>query len=318
MASLALALALTACGGGAKKEAAEYKVGVVQLLTHPALDAAEAGFEDGLKELGVDVDIELQNAQGEVPNATTIVSNFLSNKVDLIYAIATPAAQAAQQQTADVPIVFSAVTDAVKAGLVESNEAPGTNVTGASDLAPVDKQIALIQAVAPEAKKIGIIFNTAEANSRVQIEAAKAAAEVLGMSIEEMGITQVADIPQACDALMPRVDAIYALTDNMVASSIAVVAEKAIEYKLPLIGAEEAHVEGGALITDGISYYELGKQAAAQAKAILLDGKNPAEIPVETAKNTKIVFNSKTLEALGLDANAAPFSDGTALEVDGQ
>lgn len=310
------ALGLTACGGGTSKEAAEYKIGVVQLVSHPALDAAEKGFEDGLKELGVEADIELQNAQGEVPNATTIASNFISNKVDLIYAVATPAAQAVQQQTSEVPLVFSAVTDAVEAGLVASNEAPGANVTGTSDAAPVDKQIALIQAIVPEAKKIGIIFNTAEANSRVQIQAAKKTAEALGMSIEEMGITQIADIPQACDALMPRVDAIYALTDNMVASSIGVVAEKAIGYKLPLIGAEEAHVAGGALITDGISYYEIGKQAAGQAKSILVDGKSPADIPVEMAQTTKTVYNPKTLEALGLDANAAPFNAGSPIETE--
>lgn len=285
----------------------EFTIGISQLAEHPALDDARRGFEDGLKELGIEAKIEYQNAQGDIPTSLSIAQKFVKDGVDLIYAIATPAAQSAKQATADIPVVFSAVTDPVDAELVESMEAPGGNVTGTSDASPMDRQLQLFMDLDSNIKKIGIIFNTGEPNSHIQVKSARELAADLGLEIVEVGINTINDIPQAVDSIVNKVDAIYTITDNMVASAINVVAEKAIENNMITVGAEESHLAGGILITDGISYYELGKQSARMAKEILVDGKSPSEIPVETATNTKKVYNEETLKALGLDINNKAF-----------
>ncbi|NLY67420.1 MAG: ABC transporter substrate-binding protein [Tissierellia bacterium] len=285
----------------------EFTIGISQLAEHPALDDARRGFEDGLKELGIEAKIEYQNAQGDIPTSLSIAQKFVKDGVDLIYAIATPAAQSAKQATADIPVVFSAVTDPVDAELVESMEAPGGNVTGTSDASPMDRQLQLFIDLDSNIKKIGIIFNTGEPNSHIQVKSARELAADLGLEIVEVGINTINDIPQAVDSIVNKVDAIYTITDNMVASAINVVAEKAIENNMITVGAEESHLAGGILITDGISYYELGKQSARMAKEILVDGKSPSEIPVETATNTKKVYNEQTLKALGLDINNKAF-----------
>ncbi len=285
----------------------EFTIGISQLAEHPALDDARRGFEDGLKELGIEAKIEYQNAQGDIPTSLSIAQKFVKDGVDLIYAIATPAAQSAKQATADIPVVFSAVTDPVDAELVESMEAPGGNVTGTSDASPMDRQLQLFMDLDSNIKKIGIIFNTGEPNSHIQVKSARELAADLGLEIVEVGINTINDIPQAVDSIVNKVDAIYTITDNMVASAINVVAEKAIENNMITVGAEESHLAGGILITDGISYYELGKQSARMAKEILVDGKSPSEIPVETATNTKKVYNEQTLKALGLDINNKAF-----------
>lgn len=307
--------ASTESKGTESTETPEFTIGVVQLLEHKALDEAYRGFEEGLKEQGVHVNVVYKNAQGEIPNANTIVQKFVSDDVDLIYAIATPAAQAAQQQTSTIPIVFSAVTDAVESGLVASNEAPGGNITGTSDMAPMEAQLKAFKDINPDIKNIGIVYSTGEANSAIQIEQAKKLAEPMGLNIVEMGITTLNDIPQALESIVKNVEGIYTITDNMVASSITTVADKAKENKIVTVAAEDAHVKGGILYCDGISYYELGKQASVMAKKILVDGMNAGEIPVETAKNTTKVYNEETLKALGLDASKAPFADAVPMEI---
>ncbi len=292
----------------------KFNVGILQLAEHPALDDARRGFEDGLKELGVDVEVAYQNAQGDIPNTLSISQKFVKDKVDLIFAIATPAAQSSKQATSDIPIVFSAVTDPVLAGLVESNEKPGRNVTGTSDGTPIDKQLQLFKDLDSNIKKIGILYNTSEPNSQIQIDRAKEFAGPMGLEILEVGINTISDMPQAVDSIKGKVDAIYTITDNMVASAINVVAQKALENNMITVAAEGSHLEGGILITDGISYYELGKQSARMAKEILVDGKSPGEIPTEVAENTSKVFNEKTLNALGLDINNEVFKDATKME----
>lgn len=284
-------------------------IGISQLAEHPALDAARRGFEDGLKELGIEADIEYQNAQGDIPTSLSIAQKFVKDGVDLIFAIATSAAQSAKQATDEIPIVFSAVTDPVEAELVKSMDSPGENVTGTSDESPMDKQLKLFKEIDSSIKRVGIVFNTSEPNSQVQVKKAKELAATLGLEIVEVGINTINDIPQAVDSIIKKVDAIYTITDNMVASAINVVAEKAIENNMITVGAEESHVTGSILITDGISYYELGKQSAKIAKEILIDGKSPSVIPVETAVNTKKVYNEETLNALGLDINNEVFKD---------
>lgn len=284
-------------------------IGISQLAEHPALDEARRGFEDGLKELGIEADIEYQNAQGDIPTSLSIAQKFVKDGVDLIFAIATSAAQSAKQATDEIPIVFSAVTDPVEAELVKSMDSPGGNITGTSDESPMDRQLKLFKEIDSSIKKVGIVFNTSEPNSQVQVKKAKELAATLGLEIVEVGINTINDIPQAVDSIIKKVDAIYTITDNMVASAINVVAEKAIENNMITVGAEESHVTGSILITDGISYYELGKQSAKIAKEILIDGKSPSVIPVETAVNTKKVYNEETLNALGLDINNEVFKD---------
>ena len=291
----------------------KFKIGINQLTEHPALDDARRGFEDGLKELGINAKINYQNAQGDIPTATTISQKFVKDEVDLIYAIATPAAQSAKQATKDIPVLFSAVTDPVAAQLIDSMENPGGNITGTSDESPMDKQLQLFKDLDKNINKIGIIYNTSEPNSQVQVEIAKELAPSLGLEIIPIGISNINDIPQTVDSMIKKVDGIYTITDNMVASAINVVSDKAINNKIITVGAEDSHVSGGILITDGISYYELGKQTARMAKEILVDGKSPANIPAETASNTKKVFNEKTLEVLKIDKNNKVFNDATKI-----
>ena len=286
-----------------------YKIGISQLAEHPALDDARQGFEDGLKELGVKAEIDYKNAQGDIANTVSIAQKFASDKVDLIFAIATPAAQSAKQATTDIPIIFSAVTDPVQAELIDSMEIPGANITGTSDASPMDRQLQLFKDLDSNIKKIGIIFNTSEANSHVQVEMAKEIAKDLDIEIVEVGISTINDIPQAVDSIVKKVDGIYTITDNMVASAINVVSEKAIENQLITVGAEDAHIAGGILITDGISYYELGKQSAKMAKEILVDKKEIANLSAEVSINTEKVFNKNTLKALNLDENNIIFKD---------
>nr|WP_312668052.1 ABC transporter substrate-binding protein [Tissierella praeacuta] len=291
-----------------------FKIGISQLADHPALDDARLGFEDGLKELGINAEIDYQNAQGDIPTTMSISQKFVRDKVDLIYAIATPAAQSAKQSTNDIPILFSAVTDPVVAELVDSMENPSGNVTGTSDASPMDRQLQLFKDLDSNIKKVGIIFNTSEPNSQVQVEMAKDLAPSIGLEIVEIGISSISDMPQAIDSIVKKVDGIYTITDNMVASAINIVSEKAISNKLITVGAEDSHVSGGILVTDGISYYELGKQTAQMAKEILVDKTLPSNVPSQTATNTKKVFNMKTLKALEIDENNEVFKDASKID----
>ncbi len=314
---LAAMMALTGCTvntGASAEEDGVFEIGISQLADHPALNAARQGFEDGLKEFGVDAKVSYQNATGEIPNTMTIAQKFVSDDVDLIYAIATPAAQSAKQATSNIPVLFSAVTDPVEAELVESMEKPGANVTGTSDLSPMDRQLQLFKDLDENINKIGIIYNTSEPNSHVQVELAKELAPQIGLEIVEVGISNINDVSLALDSIVNKVDGLYTITDNMVASSISLVANKAIENGLITVGAEDSHVSGGILITDGISYYELGKQTAAMAKEILLHGKSPSTVSAETALNTSKVFNEETLNLLNIDGGNKVFQDATKID----
>ena len=193
-------------------------------------------------------------------------------------------------------------------------EVPGGNITGTSDASPMDRQLQLFKDLDSNIKSIGIIFNTSEANSHVQVEMAKEIGKEIGLEIVEVGISTINDIPQAVDSIVKKVDGIYTITDNMVASAINVVSEKAIENKIITVGAEDFHVNGGILITDGISYYELGKQSARMAKEVLVDKKDIANLPAEVSTNTEKAYNKNTLNALGLDENNAVFKDAKAID----
>ncbi|OLS03086.1 ABC transporter substrate-binding protein [Tissierella creatinophila] len=287
----------------------EFVIGISQLAEHPALDDARRGFEDGLKELGVNAKIDFKNAQGDIPTATTISQKFANDKVDLIYAIATPAAQAAKQATEDIPVLFSAVTDPVEAKIVKDWDNVGGNVTGTSDMADTEKQLKMFKEIDPSIKKIGIIYNTSEPNSEVQIKIVEKLAPSEGLEVVTMGVNNVNEMAQTLDSLLKKIDALYILSDNMVASSIDLVSNKLIEREMISVSAEESQVGGGILITNGLSYYELGKQTARMAKEILIDGKEVSSMPVERAQKTNTVVNEKTLEALKLDKDLNLFKD---------
>jgi putative ABC transport system substrate-binding protein len=286
-----------------------YKIGISQLSDHPALDDARKGFEDGLKEFNVNAEIDYQNAQGDIPTTVSISQKFVKDEVDLIYAIATPAAQSAKQATSEIPILFSAVTDPVKAEIVVDWKNVGSNVTGTSDMAPTASQLKMFKEINPNIKTIGILYNTSEANSEVQIEEVKKLAPAEGLEIVTVGVSNVNELPQAIDSLLNKVDAVYALSDNLIASSVELISKKLIDKKIISICAEETQVKGGLLVTNGLSYYELGKQTAKMAKEILVDKKDISTIPVGVAEKTVTTVNINTLESLGLDSTLPLFKD---------
>lgn len=298
---------LTGCSSAKAKSDSKkkvYKIGITQIVEHEALDAARKGFIDALASKGFkdkdNIEIDFQNAQGDMPTAQTIAQNFVSEKKDLILAIATPSAQAAYNATKDIPILITAVTDPVSAGLVKSMDKPGTNVTGTSDAAPVDKQMGLLKKLVPNAKKVGIIYNTSEANSLVQINQVKKMAPQYGLEIVTAGVTSTNDIPQTLESLLGKVDALYVPTDNMIVSSMPIVSAKCIAKKIPIIGAEIGTVKAGALATEGIDYYKLGYQTGLVAVDVL-NGKSPEDIPVTTLKDTQLVINTDTAQKLGIE-----------------
>lgn len=288
---------------------AVYTIGINQLSEHPALDDARRGFEDGLQEFGVNAKIVYQNAQGEIPNTIMIAQKFVKDEVDLIYAIATPAVQSTKQVTSDIPVLFSAVTDPVKSEIVDDWKNVGANITGTSDLADTSAQLKMFKEIDPSIKTIGILYSTDESNSAIQIEEVEKLAPAEGLEVMTIGVSNVNELPQAIDSLFKKVDAIYILSDSMIAGAVELVSTKLIEYNLVSVSTEESQVDGGILVTNGLSYYELGKQTALMAKEILMDKKSISTIPVGLAEKTVTTVNEKTLELLGLDANLPLFKD---------
>lgn len=286
-------------------DAQNYKIGVIQLVEHAALDAAYKGFVDGLKEAGFEdgknITIDYQNAQGDQSNCQTIANKLINDQNNLILAIATPAAQAVANTTKDIPILVTAVTDPAAAKLVASNEAPGGNVSGTSDLTPVKEQIGLITKLVPSVKKVGLLYCSSEANSKFQIEIAKKELEALGLEGVEATVSNSNEIQQVTQSLVGKVEAIYIPTDNMLAAGMATVAQVTTPSKLPVIVGEEGMVNNGGTATYGINYYNLGKLTAAQAVAILKDGKKPAEMPIEYASEGTLVVNQESLITMGIE-----------------
>ena len=279
------------------------KIGISQYDEHPALDAASEGFMDGLAELGYeegkDVEFIIKNAQGNSDTCRTIADKFKQDRVDLILAVATPNAQAAANVIEEIPIVITAITDPVVAGLAESLERPGGNISGTTDMNPIEEQIALARNFLPEAGSLGIIYNAGEDNSVVQVDIAKEVAPTYNFQLVEATVTNSSEVNQAAFSLIGKVDAIYIPTDNAVASAISTVVKVANSAKIPVIGSERAHVEQGAVATFGIDYYLLGKQTAQIADEIF-KGKSPGEIPIEGSSDLKLIINKGAAATLGL------------------
>ena len=285
------------------------KVGVIQYVQHGSLDAAYEGFVDGLAEAGYvegeNLVLDFQNASGEVSNCQQICDLFVNNNTDLVLSIATPAAQAAVNacQETDIPVLFTAVTDGVGAGLVESNEVPGKNVTGTSDMPVIADQIAVIKEVLPEAKKLAILYTSSEANSEIQAEEAKAAAEKLGMEVIIQTASTSNDIPQVISSVVGVADVIYIPSDNGFASAMTTVNAAAVDNQIPVFCAVEDMIKEGGIATAAIDYYELGKQTAAQAVRVL-NGEAAAEIAVETQKDCALVVNDTFAKSVGVTVPA--------------
>lgn len=284
------------------------KIGIIQFMDHVSLDAAREGFVAQLGESGIDAEIVVQSANGDMSMTNTIAQSLKAEGVDLIYAIATPAAQAAKNTITDIPIVFSAVTDPVGAELVESFEKPSSNVTGVSDYVSSDSQIDEFLQVFPDVKTFGVIYNTSEQNSLVQIEELKNNLSKRGIALETVGVSAVNDIPQAIASLAPKIDALFALTDNLVANAAPVVSEALIKNNIPSLSAEEGQVKNGLLMSEGVNYEEQGKQAGRMAVKIL-NGEKPENIAVELNEINNKLVNETTADALGVDLTNPELAD---------
>lgn len=314
------AIALTACSGSGSTESAEntettestetsgdeYKIGILQLTQHPALDKANEGFIAALDDAGISYTVDQQNASGDQPTCQTIAEKLVNDGNDLIYAIATPAAQAVAGMTKDIPVVISAVTDPAESGLVADNAAPGGNVTGASDLTPVADQISLLKQLIPDAKTVGVLYCSAESNSAIQAQMAKEACEANGLEAVDFIVSSTNEIQTVVESMVGKVDAIYAPTDNTIANGMATVAMIANDNGLPVICGESGMVESGGLATYGIDYYQLGYMAGEMAVDILVNGTNPGDIPVGylSADKCEFAVNEETAAKLGIDVSS--------------
>lgn len=296
VAALAVAgLALTACD--ATPEADGYSIGTVRIQAHPSLDAALDGFKAALADAGLEVTYDDKNANGDQSVAASIAGTFAADGHDLVLAIATPTAQAVAQAVTDTPVLFTAVTDPLDAGLVAASDAPGGNVTGTSDANPVREQIELVLEFLPDAKRLGVIYSPGEANSVVQVNWVKEAAAELGLEVVEATAVTTADVQQAANTL--DVDAIYVPTDNTVVSALDAVIQVGETKQIPVFAAEGDSVAKGAIATVGISYYELGYQTGEMAVRILTEDADPAAMAVETQSELLVYVNLGAAERMG-------------------
>ena len=306
--TVAAVMAMTGCGGNdAADDSAGnkvYHIGIIQQMEHGSLDQATKGFEDKLTELlGEDnVEFDYQNAQGEQANCTTISTKFVSDGCDLIMANATTALQTAAAATSDIPIVGTSVTDYVTAGVVESNEAPGKNVTGVSDLASVEKQIdVLMQFCDKESTKVAVVYCSAEPNSTYQAELAKKYLEEQKIPYAIYTAADSNEIQAVVTKAVADCNAMYIPTDNTFANNMEIVKNIAVPARVPTVTGAEAMCEVGALATLSISYYDLGVKAAEMAYDILVNGKKPAEMPIEYLTDGLVPkYNADIAEALGI------------------
>jgi putative tryptophan/tyrosine transport system substrate-binding protein len=296
MAAASLVLATTA-------HAQNVKVSVTAIVEHPALDAVRDGVRDGLEEAGYktgeNLEFTYESAQGNPATAAQIARDFAGGAPDVIVPISTPSAQAVAAATRSIPVVFSAVTDPLAAGLVQSNEAPGGNVTGVSDLSPITDHIALIKEVVPEATAVGFVYNPGEANSVATLEMFRELAEEQGLSVVEAPANRSADVQAAGRSLVGKAQAMYVPTDNTIVSALEALVGVAEQNDLPLITADTDSVERGALASIGFNYYDVGKQTA-EVVVRVLKGENPGEIPVTFAAGTDLVVNRKAADAMGV------------------
>jgi len=300
-------LLLAACGNSGevkdkKTSSKKYKIGVSQIVEHPSLNAAYDGFKKALEDAGIDVEYDVQIAQGDNSVNTTIATNLVSADVDLIFANSTPSAQAAASATTEIPIIFTSVTDAVGAELVDSMESPGGNVTGTIDAHP-DAITNTMKFLKEEldAKNVGMVFNSGEQNSRAQVDAVKEMLKDMDMTVVEASVATSADVKQATESLLGKVDSMYIITDNTVVSALESVISVANDNKIPMMVGEFDSVKRGGLAAYGFEYFDIGYEAGQMAVKILKGESKPADLPVQIPQKLKLIMNKDTASTLGLD-----------------
>ena len=293
----ALSVGVSACNGSAK-----YHIGICQLVNHPALDEATKGFQDAIKEkLGKDVAFDLQIASGESANCISIANTFVSKKVDLIMANATPALAAAASSTAEIPILGTSITEyGVALGIKDFNGVTGMNISGTSDLAPLDEQAQMLVDVFPSAQKVGLLYCAAEANSKYQVEVVKAELEAKGLVAKEITFSDSNDLPTVLRKEAKDVDALYIPTDNTCADNAATIDAICQENNLPVVAGEENLCKGCGAITLSISYYNIGLKTGKMALEILLDGADVSKMRIAYDENPVKKFNKTICDRLGI------------------
>ncbi len=306
---LALTLAITSLASCKKQEAETgekvYNVGITQFADHPSLDNCREGFIEGLKEEGFEegknIKFEVKSATADMAINTQIAQTFAANNMDLVCGIATPSAQALYASCLEkkIPVIFNAVSDPIAAQLAKSETETLPYITGVSDSLPVKQQLELIRKTLPNAKKVGIIYTTSEANSVSTLEVYKKEAKNFDLEIESIGIATAAEIAQATDVLLQKVDCISNMTDNTVVSALAVILDKANAKNIPVFGSEEEQVKNGCLASAGLDYMTLGKMAGKMA-ARVLKGEDISNIPYETVKEAKITVNADVAQKLNI------------------
>ena len=313
LAALAAMTSLTACSGGQTAssgtdggEDGTYTIGVVQYATHPSLDNCYEGFLKGLADEGFvegeNLTIDFQNAQGDTANCDLMAKTMFTSRVDLLAGIATPAVMSeySAAKSSDIPIVFTAVSDPVSAGLVQSIEQPGSNCTGTSDVLPLEKQVKMIRAFLPDATKIGVIYTTSEPNSVSHLEKLQGIAADNGFEVIAVGVTNSSEVASAAASVVAQgADCINNFTDNNVVDNLSAVIKAANDGGIPVFGSEIEQVKNGCLASESIDYVALGEQTGRMA-ARILSGEDASTMPVEEVEDATPVYNSEVLEALGL------------------
>ena len=314
-----LVLLLAACGSGgssssdskgdeknnaseSSKEAEKtYKIGITQIVEHPSLNAATDGFKKAIDDAGLKVEYDSQIAQGDNSLNTTIANNLVSANVDLIFANSTPSAQAAATATSDIPIIFTSVTDAIGAQLIESMEKPGKNITGTIDLHPetISKTVAFLKELG--AKNVGMVYNAGEQNSVAQVKEVKKVMGEQGLKVVEASAATSAEVKQATESLIGKADAFYIITDNTVVSALESVIDVANANKLPLVVGELDSVARGGLAAYGFEYFDIGYEAGQMAVKILKGEATPTDTPAQYPQNLKLLINKKVADDLGID-----------------
>lgn len=284
-----------------------FHIGVIKIVSHAALDADEKGFEEGLASAGfkegVNVTFDRQNAQGDMAKADAIAKKFVDQKVDMIHSIATPTTQAVVKITKNIPVVFSSITDPVSALIVPKDSAPGkktgTNVTGVSDLWPVQLQMEMYAKFVPKAKKFGTIYNPAESNSIIHIKAMREAAKKLGVELVEATISNSKEVAQAASSLAGKVNAIAITSDNTAVTDFEAIVKVCNEKKIPLFAGDVDSVSRGAIVAYGLDYKLVGYSAGKKA-ALILKGVKPGDIPWGPVEKFSLVINLKAAKAQGV------------------
>lgn len=284
-----------------QKKSHKLKIGIIQIVEHEALDNARNGFIDEMKNLGYDADFDVQIAGGDISNLNSIAQKFVNDKKDLVLAISTPAAQSMSNATKDIPILGTAITDYKIAGLVDSNEHPGRNVSGTSDLGPIEKQIKLLKDLVPDCKKIGILYSSGEANSKLQAELATEECKKWGLTSKDITVSNSNEVQSVLECNISDIDAIYLPTDNLIASCIPIISKIALDRKIPIVSWDADIVKKGALGYYTMKYYDLGKMTAHQADRILKKETKIEDMPIEYQKNVKLVINEEVAKKLGIN-----------------